>query len=136
VCRYRQVGLVAASNGPCDQHFLRAPALVRLPPRREISPSFRPRSRSQVWAAEPDEKEKYHFTMEQINKFPEADRKRFFNFAYEVAEGVWSSECSASPPPLPPPPPFPFSHTPPRRPPLPPPAQASPRAVTSTKARC
>jgi hypothetical protein len=64
-----------------------------------------------VWAAEPDEKEKYHFTMEQINKFPEADRKRFFNFAYEVAEGVWSSECSA-----PPPPPFPSpslpSHTP------------------------
>ncbi len=50
-----------------------------------------PRARLQVWAAEPDEKEKYWFTMEQINKFPEADRKRFFNFAYEVAEGVWSS---------------------------------------------
>jgi hypothetical protein len=50
---------------------------------------------SQVWAAEPDEKEKYWFTMEQINKFPEEERKRFFNFAYEVAEGVWSSESPA-----------------------------------------
>jgi hypothetical protein len=30
--------------------------------------------------------------MEKINTFSDEERKRFFNFAYEVAEGVWSSE--------------------------------------------
>lgn len=48
----------------------------------------------QIWAAEPDER-KYWKTLEQVKaEIPDEEaRKRWFNFAYEVAEGVWSSEC-------------------------------------------
>lgn len=59
----------------------------------ELSPSL-----LQVWEAEPDEK-KYWMTIDQINQLPEDERKRFWNWAYEVDEGVWSSKsCTARSP--------------------------------------